>query len=196
LTLWQPAHLRAGTTGKLTGSILDEQENPIVAATIVLEGTRLGAFSDDQGNYTILNIPAGTYELTISRLGFEAMRVQNVIVSADQTTTLPITMRESTITTEEVIVTAVRPPVDLKQTSTSATLTSEDIESLPVQELEDVVNLQAGVVDGHFRGGRLGEVQYQVDGVTVNNAFDNSSARYCRKCRSSAVPSTPSTVRP
>ena len=30
-------------------------------------------------------------------------------------------------------------------------------------------------VDGHFRGGRTGEVQFQVDGVTVNNPYDNSS---------------------
>ena len=45
-----------------------------------------------------------------------------------------------------------------------------------MQDLDDVVNLQAGVVDGHFRGGRTGEVQYQVDGVSVNNAFDNSSS--------------------
>src|SRR4029078_1442538 len=37
------------------------------------------------------------------------------------------------------------------------------------------VNLQAGVVDGHFRGGRKEEVQYQVDGVSVNNPFDNTS---------------------
>jgi hypothetical protein len=44
-----------------------------------------------------------------------------------------------------------------------------------VQELDDLVNLQAGVVEGHFRGGRLGEVQYQVDGISVNNAYDNRS---------------------
>jgi outer membrane receptor protein involved in Fe transport len=51
----------------------------------------------------------------------------------------------------------------------------EKLATLPVQELQDVVNLQAGVVDGHFRGGRIGEVQYQVDGVTVNNSYDNKS---------------------
>ena len=45
-----------------------------------------------------------------------------------------------------------------------------------MQDLQDVVNLQAGVVEGHFRGGRLGEVQYQVDGVTVNNPYDNTSS--------------------
>ena len=81
-----------------------------------------------------------------------------------------------TLQTEEVVVIAERPPVDLKVTSSQATLTTEEIENLPVQDLDDVVNLQAGVVDGHFRGGRQGEVQYQVDGVSVNNAFDNSSS--------------------
>ncbi len=70
---------------------------------------------------------------------------------------------------------AARPPVDLGLTSSQANLTTEQIEELPVQNLDDIVNLQAGVVDGHFRGGREGEVQYQVDGVSVNNAFDNSS---------------------
>ncbi len=74
------------------------------------------------------------------------------------------------------MVVAERSPVDLKITSSQSTLTSEEIENLPVQNLDDVVNLQAGVVDGHFRGGRQGEVQYQVDGVSVNNAFDNSSS--------------------
>ncbi|MGE5595198.1 MAG: TonB-dependent receptor plug domain-containing protein, partial [Hyphomicrobiales bacterium] len=50
------------------------------------------------------------------------------------------------------------------------------LKALPVQELQDIVNLQAGVVDGHFRGGRIGEVQFQVDGVSVNNAYDNASS--------------------
>ena len=49
-----------------------------------------------------------------------------------------------------------------------ATSIKEEIKNLPVQSLNDIVNLQAGVVDGHFRGGRLGEVQYQLDGVTIN----------------------------
>ena len=56
-----------------------------------------------------------------------------------------------------------------------ATVSRAQIGQMAVQELQDIVNLQAGVVDGHFRGGRIGEVQYQVDGVSVNNAYDNKS---------------------
>jgi outer membrane receptor protein involved in Fe transport len=170
-----PGVLVAGTTGKLTGKVYGPEQKPVLAATIVIIGTRLGAYSEADGTYNILNIPAGTYEVSASRLGYETVRIQNIIISADQTTFLDIEMGETTLTTEEVVVTAERPPVDLNQTSTKATVTTEEIEQLPVQDLDDVVNLQAGVVDGHFRGGRIGEVQYQVDGVSVNNAFDNTS---------------------
>src|SRR6185436_12566126 len=71
---------------------------------------------------------------------------------------------------------AKRPVVDVNLTSSLASINREEIAKLPVQELQEVVNLQAGVVDGHFRGGRLGEVQYQVDGVSVNNAYDNKNS--------------------
>jgi outer membrane receptor protein involved in Fe transport len=75
----------------------------------------------------------------------------------------------------EVVVTAKRPVIDVGLTSNVSTVTREEIKNLPVQELQDVVNLQAGVVDGHIRGGRAGEVQYQVDGVTMNNVYSNTA---------------------
>ena len=43
---------------------------------------------------------------------------------------------------------------------------------MPVENINRVINLQAGVVDGHFRGGRSGEVAYLVDGVSVTDAFN------------------------
>lgn len=163
----------AGTTGKLSGRVQDTKKQPIEVVTVTLTGTRLGAYTKADGTYNILNIPAGVYEVAFSRVGFEGKRIQNVKISADETTRLDAELRETALAAEEVVVTAERPPVDISVTSTKATLTTEEIESLPVQNLEDVVNLQAGVVDGHFRGGRQGEVQYQVDGVSMNNAYSN-----------------------
>jgi outer membrane receptor protein involved in Fe transport len=101
--------------------------------------------------------------------------VKDVQITADKTTKLDATMQEDAITTETIVVTAEKPVVDVSLTSTVATITDRDIAALPVQELGDIVNLQAGVVDGHFRGGRAGEVQYQVNGVSVNNSYDNTS---------------------
>ena len=166
----------AGTTGKIAGTVTDQDGKPVVAATIKVVDQPMGAYADQNGQFTILNVSPGTYEVSIGRLGYRTTVVNNVAVSADNTTRLDVTIKEAAVKTEEVVVTAKRPMVDVNLTSTRATLSSKEIENLPVQELEDVVNLQAGVVNGHFRGGRIGEVQYQVDGVSVNNAFNNTSA--------------------
>ncbi len=170
-----PADLLAGTTGNIAGTVLDQDGKPVLAATVTVVGTRLGAYVGAQGEFTIINVPPGTYDVQVGRIGYKTTLVKDVGVSADNTTRLDVTLQEAAIQTEEVVVTAKRPPVDVGLTSTKTTLSSRQIESLPVQELKDVVNLQAGVVDGHFRGGRQDEVQYQVDGMSVNNAFNNAS---------------------
>ena len=166
----------AGTSGKLSGRVLDKQKQPLAGANVAIPVARLGALSDAEGRFAIIGIPAGTYEVKVQLLGYGPVAVQDVRVSADNTTALDVELAEAPLLMKEVVVSAQRPVVDLKLTSTISTLSREDLKSMPVQELQDVVNLQAGVVDGHFRGGRLGEVQYQVDGVSVNNAYDNSSS--------------------
>lgn len=167
---------RAGTTGKLAGRVLDKDKQPLAGANVVIPLARLGAATDAEGRYVIQNIPAGSWDVKFSLIGYGAVTMQNVRVTPDQTTRLDQTLQESALQMQEIVVSARRPVVDLNLTSTLASVSREEIKNLPVQELQDVVNLQAGVVDGHFRGGRLGEVQYQVDGVSVNNAYDNSSS--------------------
>ena len=165
-----------GTTGKISGRVLDANEVPVVGARVSVHGTPDETTSDAEGRYDLLKIPAGTYDLSVSHLEYQVVLVQEVIVSADLTTDLDVTLPTAAADMEEVVVTATRPAVDLTRTSTIATLRYEEIQELPVQELQDIVNLQAGVVDGHFRGGRQGEVQFQVDGISVNNSFDNESS--------------------
>ena len=165
----------ADTKGKLTGRIVDTREQPVLGANIIVVGTTSGAAADQDGHYNILNVPAGVYDVRISAVGYQTSLVREVRVNAGQTTTLNETISESAIETGEVVSVAERPLVDTRQTSSISILSRDDIESLPIQNLNDVVTLQAGVVDGHFRGGRSDEVQYQVDGVSVNNPYDNSS---------------------
>ena len=163
-------------TGKLSGRVTDAATGePLIGATAQVEGTALGAVADLDGDYTILQLPPGTYRVRFSYVGYATKTVANVLVASNQTATLNVTMAEEIVEGEEVLVTAERPVVDVQLTSSLQTLSREDIAVLPVQSLSDIVNLQAGVVDGHFRGGRLGEVQYQVDGVSVNNPYNNTS---------------------
>jgi outer membrane receptor protein involved in Fe transport len=165
----------AGTTGKLAGRVTDQQKEGLPGANVVLVGTTLGAVTDLDGYYSVLNIPPGTYRVQFSFVGYGTVVVENVLVTTNTTTTQNAELQEQTLDVGTVVVVAQRPVVETNLTSSVATVTKEDIDKLPVQELQDVVNLQAGVVEGHIRGGRLGEVQYQINGVTVNNAYDNSS---------------------
>ena len=166
----------AGTTGRLSGHIVDAAKQPLMGVNIAIPAARLGALSNEDGSYSVLNVPAGTYDVRISLLGYQPVVNTGVVVSADNTTTLDVTLKVAPVQMQEVVVKAERPVVDVNQTSQVANISRKQIETLPVQELQDLVNLQAGVVDGHFRGGRAGEVQYQVDGVTVNNPYDNTSS--------------------
>lgn len=179
LTAASPPPVRAGTTGKLTGRVTDAAGEPVIGAAVQLVDRGLGDYTDAEGRYSILQIPPGTHVVRVSHVGLdrflETKVIRNVEVSVDQTTWLNVELKESAFEAEEVVINAESLPVQLNLTSSRATVRSREIEALPLQELEDVVNLQAGVVDGHFRGGRLGEVDYQVDGISVNNAFDNKS---------------------
>jgi outer membrane receptor protein involved in Fe transport len=170
------ASLPAQTPGKLSGRVVDKDNEPLIGANVLLLGTTIGAAADMNGEYFILNIQPGTYDVRISSIGYQTTVVRDVLISANQTTTLNVTLEDDIIEIDEVTIIADRPLVDVRQTSSVSILSREDINMLPVQELNEIVNLQAGVIDGHFRGGRLGEVQFQVDGVSINNPFDNSAS--------------------
>ncbi len=64
-------------------------------------------------------------------------------------------------------------------TSSHIAIDSDQIESLPVESINQILALQAGIIQGaggelHIRGGRSNEIAYTVNGVSIINPFDNS----------------------
>ncbi len=164
-----------GTTGKISGKVVDAQTKELpIGVNIVIAGTTLGASSDLNGEYFIINIPPGTYQLRASAIGYAPQTVTNITVSADRTTQINFALVPQGVELAGVDVIAVRPLVQKDLTSTTATVTSDEISALPLETVSDAVNLQAGVVDGHFRGGRSNEVKYLIDGMSVNDAFSGN----------------------
>ncbi len=80
-------------------------------------------------------------------------------------------MQEEAVEMGDVIVVATRPIVQKDLTSTQSNISGEEIAMLPLEDIGSVVDLQAGVINGHFRGGRKNEVQYLIDGVSANDVF-------------------------
>ncbi|HCD53050.1 MAG TPA: TonB-dependent receptor, partial [Balneolaceae bacterium] len=168
-------------SGKITGKILDaDTKEPLIGATVGIQGTTKGAIADIDGNYLMLNVPPGTYVLEARYIGYATVVVQEVIVRTDLTTTQDFELALESFEGEEVVVVAERQAVIKDITSSEARVSSEEIEKLPVQEVTDVIQLQAGVNVGnngaiHIRGGRASEVSYVVDGIRVTDDYDGSN---------------------
>jgi len=167
-----------GTTGKIAGTVLDlSGGDPLIGATITLDGTRFGAKTDINGDYVILNVPPGVYTVTASYVGYKSQSVKGIKVSVDLTSRVDFKLASQDVKAEEVVVTAERPLIIKDVTATRAAVSSDEIKTLPIQNPSQVLELQAGVVGGTFRGGRRGETAYIVDGFAVNDVFDGNQGR-------------------
>lgn len=176
LLLFNCVVIFGGTTGKISGRITDKETgDPLIGVNVVLEGTIHGAATDYDGCYSILNVMPGEYSLKATMIGYQTVIQTNVQVMVDLTTTINFEMGTETLTGEEVVVVAQMPIVKKDVTSTSFRVNADQIQQLQVENLSEIIDLQAGVVEGHFRGGRAGEVMYIVDGVPMNDSYSGEN---------------------
>ncbi|MBN2708080.1 MAG: TonB-dependent receptor [Calditrichaceae bacterium] len=170
--------ISAQSAGKIAGSVIQtENGEPLPGANIIIVGTYLGAAADEDGAYYILNVPPGKYELQAIMVGFRTTKMVDVVVNSGKTTKVDFRLSSELIETEEVVVTAERPDVELDKTSTSAIVRFDEVEQLPgVRDIGDILSLTSDIIDGHFRGGREGEEYYILQGMGIVNPLDRSSA--------------------
>ncbi len=171
----------AGTTGKLAGRVTaKESGEPLIGANVMIEGSVLGAATDLDGNFYILQIPPGTYSIRFSMIGYQSLVINDVRMMVDLTTTANGVLAESAVGLEEVVVQAERAMIQTDVTYSQANISSEEVDMLPVEEFEDVLALQAGVVmtggEIHVRGGRGGEISYMIDGISVTDPYNSGVA--------------------
>lgn len=168
----------AGTTGKIAGRVVDiENGQPLPGVNIVIEGTSLGAATNFNGQYVILNLPPGNYSLKFSMMGYADHHVQNVRAVIDQTTTIDAQLRTGIISGEEVVVVAQRPVVQRDISNSQMTIQSEKIEQIPVETVQEVLTLQAGIEASSegivVRGGAANQTVFMVDGLSLNDERSN-----------------------
>jgi outer membrane receptor protein involved in Fe transport len=176
--LFIPLQLIAGTTGKIVGMVKDGSTGEALAGVnVIIDGTSMGAATDLDGTYYIIGIPPGKYTLVAMYISYRETRITDINVNIDKSTRIDIELQPETLElSESIVVIAERPLIKKDLTSTESTVDRELIEVLPVENLNDIVNLQAGVIEGHFRGGRSDEVLYLVNGISVNDVYSGSYA--------------------
>ncbi|PKL88166.1 MAG: hypothetical protein CVV23_11585 [Ignavibacteriae bacterium HGW-Ignavibacteriae-2] len=180
----------AGETGKIAGKITDTKTGePLIGANIVVfarwvngEEQKMesifGAAADIEGEYYMLNIPPGEYSVKASFVGYQTNAVIKVRVDVDKTTTVNFKLESEEFLTDEITVTAFSPKtVEADVTATKQVYNINEVQSIAgVADISDILDLQADVVDDHFRGGRVGESLYLMGGGSIVNPLNNQRA--------------------
>ncbi|MCF0063792.1 TonB-dependent receptor [Dyadobacter chenwenxiniae] len=97
----------AQTAGSFKGKILDQStKQPIVGATIQIDQTQLGTNTDTTGLFAINHIPAGTYAVNISCVGFQTKHISEIVITSGKTYYTEIEVLEEIASLNEATVKA------------------------------------------------------------------------------------------
>ena len=107
------------TTAKLAGVVADADGNPLVGANVVVEGSNLGAATDQLGRYYILDVPVGDYNLRAEYIGYTTVIEAGVSTSVGFTTTVDFALDVASVAGQEVTVTRERPLINPNATNTT-----------------------------------------------------------------------------
>ncbi|MCE2777682.1 MAG: carboxypeptidase-like regulatory domain-containing protein, partial [Algoriphagus sp.] len=91
----------------ISGTILDEKQQPLAGVSVYLQGTVRGVQSDRSGTYTLKDIPAGSYQLVVSLVGFQTY-TQELNLEADASQQLHVVLQEATLELGEFSISASR----------------------------------------------------------------------------------------
>jgi len=174
---------QTGQTGKIQGTVFDEEETPLpgVAVTITspsLIAPEINRITNLYGVFRFPSLPPGTYQVTCELEGFNRSIRKGIIVSVAKTTSLEITMGMATIE-EEIVVEGVSPVVDRQTTTKTATIDTEFITAIPAtRTFGTYFSMTPGTTGGTSHGGSVRDNVFSIDGVNVTDAVVGTEALF------------------
>src|SRR5882762_3840062 len=125
------AQYRAG----IQGVVLDAQGNTIAGATVTLTSKETNkatqSTSDSAGVYNFLSLPPGRYRIEAEMTGFKKKVLENVIVEAEQTQGVNITLEVGDVSQQVLVTADSAPAIDTQTGNISGTLSTKEIQNLP-----------------------------------------------------------------
>jgi len=144
----------SGARGIISGTVRDKGTNdPLPGANVIVDGTTIGAASDLQGNFVIRAVPAGTYRVRASIIGYLPAVLSGVKVVAGDTVRLDFTLAQTAIDIPEVVVTATRKAQSFMETPVSVSVvTAQQIRQQNFVTLDQTLEFTPGV---NMMGGQI-----------------------------------------
>ena len=164
----------AAQSGSVIGRVTTKDNGRFLtnARITVTEGSRTvgNAISSEAGQYTVANVAAGTYIVSVSRIGYQLQRIPGIVVRAGQPTTVNAVLDEIPTQLNVVVTTASRRPEKaLDAPASLSVVTSETIERRPSMGVADLVRGQPGI---DVSAGGIAQSNIVARGF--NNAFSGS----------------------
>ena len=168
--LFSALHVSAQEKVKLSGRVIDDEQNPVIFAMVKVHGQAAGTTTDLQGKYSLEFNSADTVTISFSMMGY--VTKEKTLTKPKGDLRLNITLQTQSIDMGEVTVKEVR-----RQLNTTQTLNAENIKQLPSttgNAVEELVATQAGVSTHNelssqynVRGGSFDENSVYINGIEI-----------------------------
>ncbi len=171
------APLWAQTDGAISGRVKDVGSGASLDGVLItVDDGRRGATTDTSGAFRIRQLRVGSYDVHFRRIGYRPLVITNVIVRAGLSTDLTVTLEQQAVNVDEITVEApIDPVLDPLAARTEQRIDAKDLRELPVSSLDEALALAAGTVGESYRGGRVGQSSFILDGLGLKNQIDAST---------------------
>ena len=176
LLLMPPSLLgQAASTGAIQGRVLGADSLPIGEASVRAAHAEMGfareVTTSGSGLFRVGFLVPGTYRLTIRRIGFRPVVVEQVAVTAGGVATLAVVLTGSVQGLDSIVVDAPAVTIEVERTEFGTTISSRELRLLPTpNEARNLVGFANGARPDQVFGGATAQANnYQLDGVAVNH---------------------------
>ncbi len=173
------ANQTATEYGSLGGKVVDVDTNePIIFGPVTLykDGKQVAVAQTEQnGNYYFEKVVPGIYVVEFSYVGYTTQTIEGVLISANKSIKLDMKLKAGIVLENVEIVAYKMPLMEQDNTSQGRTITSEDIRSLPLKDINRIASTSSGVSEDKsgvsVSGSRSNATDYYIDGVRIRGAM-------------------------
>lgn len=159
-------------SGKIVGKVIDKSTGePLIGANVMIVELAVGASTDTNGEFLIINVRPGKYSIKATYIGYTQLTKTDVEVATNRTIAVDFELSIQAFEQEELIVTAERPAVVKDLTASEQILDSESLSKSFVRSIPEALETQTGVFQGYYRGATQVEVLYRLDDISLNSGL-------------------------
>ena len=164
--------------GTLKGKVIDEYNQSVPFASVILEGKDIGIDTDENGQFEFNNLNPDLYNIIVRSIGYETKKVYEILVTNTKPSIVNVTLLESSEDLMELVVTATNFEKNIESPISLKTIGIAEIERNPGanRDISKVLQTLPGVAitpgfrnDIIIRGGSPNENSYYLDGIEVPN---------------------------